>query len=176
LKEKSDEKNKEEHEKSPKGGYEKCEGCFKPLGSLYCISCEKSFCQECDIQAHILIAYSRHERIPLRELAHIRKMCVNHKLPLKFYCENCNDPICTECFEKGSHSNKLHKISNVVDSFRKKYSLLNSLVTQNLMQKNEQLLDQMQVIERFSEEVRNNKLEIERDIKREYVKIFENLK
>lgn len=174
--EKLAEKKAAEEVKTPKGGFEKCDGCLKPLGYLYCVSCEKNFCKDCDTHAHTLPAYTKHERIPLDELAHVRKMCVNHKLPLKFYCESCNDPICSECYEKGSHSNKLHKISNIVDSFRKKYSYLNNIVTQNLMQKNEQLIDQMQLIERISEEVRNNKLEIEREIKKEYVKIMENLK
>lgn len=41
---------------------EKCNGCFNQLGSIYCLNCEKTFCKECDIQAHILPAYIKHER------------------------------------------------------------------------------------------------------------------
>jgi palmitoyltransferase len=156
--------------------YEECNGCFQPLGSKYCLVCEKNFCQECDVQAHILPAYSKHERVPLSQMAHFKIVCVHHKLPLKYYCESCSDPVCTECFEKGSHSNKLHKITNVIDSFRKKYSFLQNLVNHHLNQKTEQLVDQIQNIENTSDQVRNNKLEIEREIKREYVKILENLK
>lgn len=109
-------------------------------------------------------------------MAHLRKLCVNHKLPLKFYCESCCDPICTECYEKGSHSNKLHKINNIYDSFRTKYRFLNNIVTQNLMEKNEQLIDHLQLIERVTNQVRSNKNEIEKEIKREYIKMIENLK
>lgn len=109
-------------------------------------------------------------------MAHIRKLCINHKLPLKFYCESCNDPICSECYETGSHSNKLHKINNIVDSFRKKYSYLNTLISQNLLQKNDDIVDQMQVIEQNADQVKNNKIDIEREVKKEYIKMIENLR
>ena len=109
-------------------------------------------------------------------MIHSRKVCVNHKIPLKYYCESCNDPICSECFEKGSHSNKLHKISNILDSFKKKYQFLNNIVTQNLLTKKDKLLDQMQLIESVAEQVKMNRNEIERQIKKEYINLLETLK
>ena len=109
-------------------------------------------------------------------MTHYKIVCVHHRLPLKYYCESCSEPICSDCYEKGSHSNKLHKITNVIDSFRKKYSYLQNLINQHLHQKTEELVDQIQIIEKTTEEIKNNKLDIEREVKREYVKILENLK
>jgi len=49
-------------------------------------------------------------------------------------------------------------------------------VTQNLLTKKDKLLDQMQLIESVAEQVKMNKNEIERQIKKEYINLLETLK
>ena len=49
-------------------------------------------------------------------------------------------------------------------------------MTQNLLTKKDKLLDQMQLIESVAEQVKMNKNEIERQIKKEYINLLETLK
>lgn len=53
---------------------------------------------------------------------------------------------------------------------------MNILISQNLLKKNDDLIDQLQIIENFAEQVKSNKVEIERDVKKEYIKMIENLR
>lgn len=76
----------------------------------------------------------------------------------------------------GPHNNKLHRISNVFESFRKKFSYVNNLVQKSLISKLDQLTNQIQMIEFHIEEVKNVKNNIERDIRTEYSQMIENLR
>jgi hypothetical protein len=76
----------------------------------------------------------------------------------------------------GPHNNKLHRISNVFESFRRKFSYVNNLVQKSLISKLDQLTNQIQMIEFHIEEVKNVKNNIERDIRTEYSQMIENLR
>ena len=76
----------------------------------------------------------------------------------------------------GPHNNKLHRISNVFESFRRKFSYVNNLVQKSLLTKLDQLTNQIQMIEFHIEEVKSVKNNIERDIRTEYSQIIENLR
>jgi len=76
----------------------------------------------------------------------------------------------------GPHNNKLHRIMNVIESFRKKFNYVTQLVNQNLAERLEILLGQIQYVEGNIDEVKNIKTEIEREVRVEYSRIIENLR
>lgn len=76
----------------------------------------------------------------------------------------------------GPHNNKLHRISNVFDSFRKKFTYVNNLVQKSLLEKLDQLTTQIQYIEFHIEEVKTCKNSIERDIRSEYSQMIETIR
>ena len=76
----------------------------------------------------------------------------------------------------GPHNNKLHRISNIFESFRKKFSYINNLVQKSLVNKLDQLANQIQVIEFTIEDVKNVKNNIEREIRAEYSQMIESLR
>jgi hypothetical protein len=115
-------------------------------------------------------------RVPITDVYHLKKLCYHHHSPLKFYCESCEEPVCHECQMVGPHNNKLHRISNVFESFRKKFSYINNLVQKSLVNKLDQLTNQICLIEMHIEEVKNVKNGIERDTRSEYSRMIENLR
>ena len=40
-------------------------------------------------------------------IAQIMRYCVAHKLKLEFYCESCEEPICSLCTTLGPHNNQV---------------------------------------------------------------------
>ena len=76
----------------------------------------------------------------------------------------------------GPHNNKLHRISNVFESFRKKFSYINNLVQKSLVNKLDQLANQIQLIEFTIEDVKTVKNNIEREIRAEYSQMIESLR
>jgi hypothetical protein len=76
----------------------------------------------------------------------------------------------------GPHNNKLHRISNIFETFRKKFNYINNLVQKSLINKLDQMTNQIQAIEFQIEEVKNVKNTIERDIRAEYSLMIENLR
>ncbi len=112
----------------------------------------------------------------MEEIQHLKKLCYHHNLPLKLYCDSCEEPICHECQVIGPHNNRLHKISNIFESFRKKFNMLNNIVQKNLIFKLDELTNQIGIFEMKIEEIKNNKNSIEREIRSEYSGMIENLR
>ena len=112
----------------------------------------------------------------ITDIYHLKKLCYHHNNPLKFYCESCEEPVCHECQMIGPHNNKLHRISNVFESFRKKFSHINNLVQKSLISKLDALTHQIGEIEYHIESVKNTRYEIEREIRCEYSQMTENLR
>ena len=81
-----------------------------------------------------------------------------------------------ECHSIGPHNNKLHKISNVFDSFRKKFSYINGVIQNNLLEKYDVLITQLQSIDFYTDQIKLAKNEIERGIRTEYTKLIEDLR
>jgi hypothetical protein len=65
---------------------------------------------------------------------------------------------------------------NVIESFRKKFSYVTQLVNQNLGERLEILVNQIQYVEANQDEVKNTKNEIEREVRVEYSRIIETLR
>ena len=106
----------------------------------------------------------------------MKKLCYHHNLPIKLYCESCEEPICHECQIIGPHNNRLHKITNIFESFREKFNSLNNIVQKNLIYKLEDLTNTIGNFEAKIKEVKNNKNAIEREIRSEYSGMIENLR
>lgn len=156
--------------------YDKCDGCFGANGEKYCIDCELVLCKACEDQIHILPSNQVHERFELGLLKHIKKKCYHHKKSLQSYCESCDEPICEDCIVQGPHNNKLHKTTNIITSFKKKYEILLKLMNVQLKNKLEKLENQLQVIENIINEVKTNKSIISKTVQEEYSYYLNRLK
>jgi hypothetical protein len=64
----------------------------------------------------------------------------------------------------------------VIDSFRKKFSYINNTIQNNLLEKYDVLISQLQTIDFHTEQVKLAKNEIERGIRTEYTKYIEDLR
>lgn len=115
-------------------------------------------------------------RLPVEEIQHLKKLCYHHNIPLRLYCDSCEEPICHECQAIGPHNNRLHKISNIFESFRKILNQLNNTVQKNLIYKLDELTNQIGIFEMKIDDVKNTKNSIEREIRTEYSGMIENLR
>lgn len=154
---------------------DKCDGCFEGDGICYCVTCGKIYCKICNEQIHIVPSNRNHERHPISEVPHLRKLCFHHNNTLKFFCESCEEPICQDCQMIGPHNNKLHKIITIFDSFRKKFTYLSNLIKKSVLTKYDQTMTQVQYFEYLVDQVKNVKNSIEREIRSEYAEMIGNL-
>ena len=109
---------------------QKCEGCFTSDAVCFCKECGKAFCPSCDSQIHLVPIYKSHERVPINEMKHLKQLCVHHNLPLKLFCDSCNEPACEECKTIGPHDTKLHNVKNIIEAYNEKYKILMN-ITEN---------------------------------------------
>ena len=75
----------------------------------------------------------------------------------------------------GPHNNKLHKIISISDSFKNKFIYINKIANKQLIEKYKEILKQIKSLENLETEIKKNKNIIEREIRTEYSKHFENL-
>jgi hypothetical protein len=76
----------------------------------------------------------------------------------------------------GPHNSKLHRISNVFDSFKRKFNHLTHIVNKSLLNKLDQLTGQIQYVELNINDIKGVKNAIERDIRTEYSGVIEGLR
>ena len=165
----------------------KCDGCFENEAIIYCNECNKCYCQKCDDQLHIIPSFRNHNIKQLNAmnnstnnnnifLLSINKTCFLHSNEeIQYFCESCEEPICQKCQMIGPHNNKLHKIVSISDSFKNKFLYINKIAKKQLVGKYKQMLQQLKYLENLSKEIKTNKNYIEREIRAEYSKHFENL-
>ena len=166
----------------------KCDGCFENDALVFCEECNKCYCQKCDDQLHIIPSFRNHNRKQLNSVHNnnisnsnilnitSNKTCFLHvNEQIKYFCESCEEPICQKCQMIGPHNNKLHKIVSISDSFKNKFVYINKIANKQLVGKYKQMLQQLKYLESLSKEIKNNKNIIEREIRSEYSKHFENL-
>ena len=155
---------------------EKCDGCYSPEGIFFCNQCLKLYCQKCDDQIHRVPFYNNHERKLLNEIPYLLEKCIHHNLILKYFCENCNERICEQCFIKGPHNNNnCHKVLSIFDSFKLKINYLNKIVFSKLNIKYQHLMNQYNVLERITNEVKGNKNKIMNNLQKNLNEKIENL-
>ena len=169
----------------------KCDGCFENDALVFCEDCEKNYCQKCDEQLHIVPSYRNHARKQLIPdnifddnmsnnnnilFSPTSKTCFLHiNESIQYFCESCEEPICQKCQMIGPHNNKLHKIVSISDSFKTKFMYINKIANKQLVEKYKSMLKQIKYLVNLENEIKNNKNVIEREIRTEYSKHFENL-
>ena len=154
----------------------KCDGCFEGDAICYCVQCGQYYCKICDDQIHVIPANSNHQKKPINFMNFFQKNCYLHKDQLlKLFCESCEEPICHECHMIGPHNNKLHKIVNIVDSYRRKLSYINTLKNKNMTNKYNELMNQIQYLDNISKQIKEKKEDIEKNIRKYYGQIIDNL-
>jgi hypothetical protein len=75
----------------------------------------------------------------------------------------------------GPHNNKLHKIVNIIDSYRKKLNYMNLIKNKSMNNKYNQLMNQIQYLDNFSKQIKDVKNNIEKNIRKEYDQMIDNL-
>ena len=169
----------------------KCDGCFENDAIISCEECDKCYCQKCDEQLHVVPSFRNHTRKHLNIInnnannnisnndifnSSSSKTCFLHaNEQIQYFCESCEEPICQKCQMIGPHNNKLHKIISISESFKSKFVYINKIANKQLVYKYKQMLQQLKYLESLSNEIKNNKNIVEREIRSEYSKHFENL-
>ncbi|KAL4433153.1 hypothetical protein ABPG74_010848 [Tetrahymena malaccensis] len=103
------------------------------------------------------------------------RLCIRHKLPLKYFCETSEEPVCEQCTIQGPHNNQLHRICNLHDAFNRRAGKLTYSIENNLREKSLLLGAQLHRVEYRIEEIKYITTIIERDIRVEYGGILERL-
>ena len=154
----------------------KCDGCYEGDAICFCVQCGQAYCKICDDQIHMVPANMTHQKKPINFINSFQKSCFLHNgQPLKLFCESCEEPICHECQMIGPHNNKLHKIVNIVDSYRKKLNYINEIKNKNMNNKYNQLVNQIQYLDNISKQIKDIKNNIEKNIRKEYGQMIDNL-
>ena len=131
---------------------EKCEGCYQGEGYFYCTNCNKVYCKICDDQLHIIPSFRNHERILIENFSNLNMKCYHHNLPLRFFCESCQEPICFNCKNLGPHNNPLHHVGSVFEIYRKYLDSCKFQIEKNLVTKNEKIENILLNIDSLSKE------------------------
>ena len=154
----------------------KCDGCYEGDAVCYCVQCGQYYCKICDDQIHIIPANNNHQKKPINFMNFFQKNCYLHKDQiLKLFCESCEEPICHECHMIGPHNNKLHKIVNIVDSYRRKLNYINMLKNKNMTNKYNELMNQIQYLDSVSKNIKEKREVIEKNIRKYYGQMIDNL-
>jgi hypothetical protein len=145
----------------------KCDGCYEGDAICFCVQCGQYYCKICDDQIHLVPANSLHQKKPINFVNSYQKTCYLHKgQPLKLFCESCEEPICHGCQMIGPHNNKLHKIVNIIDSYRKKLNYMNLINNKSMNNKYNQLMNQIQYLDNFSKQIKDVENNIEKNIRK----------
>ena len=147
---------------------EKCEGCFQGEGYYYCQDCNKIYCKICDDQLHIIPSFKNHERILIEKFSNLNINCYHHNLPLRYFCESCQEPICFNCKNLGPHNNPLHHVYSIFDVYRRYLNNCKEQIEKNLLSKNESIENVLLNIESLSNENKKTANLILKGINNEY--------
>ena len=137
---------------------EQCEGCFNNEGCLFCVDCGKLYCKICDDQLHVVPAYSHHERVAIENFKEFKLPCYHHNLPLRRFCETCNEPICTECQKIGPHNTPMHECCSLFIIYRKYFDICQKFVNNELKTKAQKINEIMKIL---NNEINNNRKKAE---------------
>lgn len=91
-----------------------CEGCMARTAVVYCSSCDRLMCVDCDSRTHAAPPLQTHQRAPFSQVHAHRIPCpevhapshgsaapTNPSLLIRFYCRTCARPVCSACRAPG---------------------------------------------------------------------------
>lgn len=104
-------------------GHNLCHRCVKQEAVVFCPSEVASFCAGCDEAVHSDSFHKRHERRYFEEVGQKKFICCAYhpSKTVDYFCEECAEPVCTECQISGKHSMKefaRHRIVSFLQACR----------------------------------------------------------
>lgn len=106
----------------------RCDICDCPVPPLHCDFCHLNLCKIC-VGDHLLESSQKHQVVPYQERGRSPNYpsCPIHaKEQCKYFCEECDNPICVHCISTGIHQN--HNLLDILNIFeRKRGDLQNDL-------------------------------------------------
>lgn len=102
--------------------------------------------------------------------------CIHHNQQLKYYCEACEVPTCTDCHSLGPHNTELHRVASISEAFTSRYDYLVSGNYKLLTDKRDRLIAQLNRIDNRIRDIQSAADYYDRDVKTEYAGILERLK
>jgi hypothetical protein len=97
-------------------------------------------------------------------MKHLKHFCIHHNLPLKLFCNSCNEPICEECKATGPHETKLHNVKTIIEAYNEKYKILLNIVENKIEWDINRLINNQSIIENKIKEVETKANIIEKEI------------
>ncbi|XP_077996762.1 E3 ubiquitin-protein ligase TRIM71-like [Glandiceps talaboti] len=107
-------------------GVDKCGACDGECPKNHCIDCDVQLCDTCtrghkrlrSTKSHTLMSLEEYQAEKSKNPASVQPpiYCSRHPdVPLKFYCDSCEVPICSECTVV-EHSKSKHKVRSMSDA------------------------------------------------------------
>ena len=164
-----------------------CEDDQAGSSIAYCNDCQDFLCEEC-WKAHQKVRSCRsHSSILLKESA-ISKVdmpvnkvdtpmsssdndtkCIDHTLPLKYYCTQCSIPVCAECSVTAHNGHPVCELSNQAE--KSKLALRN--ITEKLKVYGQCLETTIPAIDKRKQVVESQTSKVENKIKQAFAKLYE---
>lgn len=98
----------------------RCDICDSPVPPLHCEACCLNLCKNC-VADHLLELPKKHQVVPYQERGRSPNYpsCPEHaKEECKYFCEQCDNPICVHCISSGNHRN--HTLIDIINIFERK--------------------------------------------------------
>lgn len=70
----------------------------------------------------------------------VAKICMLHSKPLLYFCDTCEELLCSDCTTMGPHNTQLHRICNMEEAFRYRFETINKAIYTSIMPKRQQLI------------------------------------
>lgn len=151
-----------------------CHRCKVAEAIVFCPSERANFCKECDEVIHNDSFLCRHDRKYFTEVGQKKFICcVNHPTKIvDYFCEECAEPICTECQIEGKHSTKEfrgHNISTFLEACKSASTSIkdnNPMIESYIESVDNYMKSILERVNNFKDNVGSMKKHIEREIKK----------